>query len=175
MKAIFLSGNSIRNRSWIEELEGALHELFEETKIQYYKHWETGKEILDDKHEAKELVKNVKGWENYVVVAKSAGTYVTIKAINEKKINPVKCIFMGFPYKWLKEKGFVKEAEEIKNLKIPVLILQNSKDPFSSYDELKTLFQSKNNFELIKFENNSTHDYKDYKKLRTVIGKYLEK
>jgi len=176
MKAIFLPGNSIRNKEWVEELEKNLRGIFDKTEIQYYKHWKSEKEKVDVEHEVSVLMNNLSDSKECIIIAKSVGTYIAMDAV-KKGIKPRKVIFLGFPYRWFIENNLEKEAEKINLIKVPILFLQNSEDPFCSYEKLLNFLKGSKlkNYKTYKFEDNNTHDYREYKKINNAIQEFLKK
>lgn len=172
---ILLSGNSKRNKGWIEKVESELNNLFDKTHIQYYKHWEEGKEIIDFDYELSKLIKYLKDKKDYIILAKSIGTALTVKAIKDEKINPEKCIFLGVPLVWAKEHNFDLDSW-IEEFRTPTLFIQNRNDPLTNSKDLKNLLEEKSikNYEFIELEGN-THDYNDIGKIKELVMEFLEK
>jgi len=175
MKAIFLPGNSLRNKEWVEELEKNLRILFDETKIQYYSHWETGEKHANIEHETSILLDKVGDEDDWVVIAKSIGTNIALEAI-KKGMKPQKIIFLGFPLKFFDDNDLRKEViSMINSVKSQIMFLQNSNDSFGSSDELeKFLNETKmKDYQLIEFANNETHDYQNYKKIKELVLDFI--
>jgi hypothetical protein len=176
MDLILLPGNSPHNKAWIEEVERHLRDLFTKTDIQYYKHWKTGESIADTDYEISVLSEKARPLKDFVILAKSIGTFITLESIKINKIKPKKCILIGFPYKLFVEKKSLSKIEEsFRALKIPVLFIQNSLDPYGSYKELVDFLKKSilKNYKTIEFSDKDTHDYEDYNKLKSLVKEFL--
>ena len=99
---------------------------------------------------------------------------LTIKAIADKRIMPKKCIFLGLPVTWALEHDFPID-KWITNFSVPSLFIQNTHDPFFSYQELVAFLQEKNvsNHQLV-CTIGKTHNYEEYGLLREHILTFLE-
>jgi hypothetical protein len=172
MDLILLGGNSVSNRAWVEEVLEKLKDLFDNTHIQYYKHWKENKELIDFDYEINELVKNVARFREYVIFAKSVGTLVTIKTILDGRIHPKFCIFVGIPVYWAKEKGFDVDTW-FKNFDYPTLVVQNTNDPVCSFKDLETYLKenSVKGF-VLKETVGDTHHYPDLEKIHAEVKRF---
>lgn len=175
MHAIFLSGNSLKNRDFIESLKKELEGLFESSQIQYYKHWSTGENLIDLENEITALIALTSNSDSYVIVAKSAGVLVTLNALARKLINPVKCIFLGTPVDWARKQGFGIDTL-LSNYSLPTLFIQNKKDPMFSSDDLRQLLEKSacKNYSFTESDGD-THEYLNYAVLKSVVDIFLNK
>jgi hypothetical protein len=175
MNLILLSGNSIKNKDWIEKIKQLFVRDFDSVFIQYYKHWKTQEEFIDFDYELSVLEKNTKTSNNYVVFAKSAGAVLTLIALKQNKIKPKKIIFLGLPVEWAKEQGR-DLGHLVHNLEIPFLFIQNSEDPYCSYQSLSKFLKDKTikNYKTFEFKNN-THDYENYEKIKEIVLNFIKK
>lgn len=173
MDLILLSGNSLTHKKWIEEVEEALRPLFTQTYIQYYLHWETGDEVIKMDYELETLENKISSYKNYLVFAKSAGTLLAARAAYENILQPDKCVFLGFPLLWARDKNFAINLW-FKNFSIPTLFIQNSHDPFLSYENLLEYLKKEEfkNYQTIKLEG-KTHDYSDFNKLKKLVKDFI--
>lgn len=174
MKLILLPGNSSHNKEWIEKVERVLNSLFDETTVHYYKHWREGGEINFD-HEINVLKDEVKDSGDYAIFAKSVGTYITLWAIKENIIHPKKCIFLGFPYKLFKTEKEKRELDALlKSIDIPVMFIQNSEDPYGSFDEIEDVLKRSafKDYKTVRLERKS-HDYPQYEKIKELVGDFI--
>ena len=173
MDLILLAGNSIDNKEWIEEVESAFKPFFSLTQIQYYDHWQSGKELIDLNKEIKKLTETTKSKKQYVIFAKSAGSLVTLKAIFEKKISPHKCIFIGIPINWAKKYGFdIKKW--FKDFDLPSLIIQHTNDPIASIQELSKFLKKETvaNCKLVELSGND-HYYSEIDKIKDLTTNFI--
>ncbi len=176
MKLILLSGNHKSNIEWIEKVHSQVGDLFDSAEILYYQHWkfeDSDQSDIDLDLEIKNLKLIIPEDENYIIFAKSAGSLLTLKAINENLINPKKVFIVGFPYSWGRLKGYEFESW-LENISQPITFIQKTSDPAISYKELKThLSNHKNlNYELIEVEGDS-HYYENIEELKCIIAKYV--
>jgi len=174
MDLILLSGNSKMTKEWIESVEEKLKGFFANTHIQYYDHWENGKEIIDLEKELSKLHKYTKSKKEYLIFAKSAGVALTLKGVAEKKIFPKKCLFLGIPVNWCKQVNFPIE-KWMENFNIPSIFIQKSQDPAISADELKNLIEKNNvkSYDLVNIPGND-HHYEDLNQIKKQMEKLIE-
>lgn len=165
MHIIYLAGNSLSNKSWIEKVKSEF-DSFSTGDILYYSHWETGDKNLNFEVEAKKLSELVAGKDEYFVFAKSIGSILALKSVYEKIITPKKMIICGHPYNLAKELGF-PISNFLRSLTIPTMFIQNELDPLFSYVDLEKVLKENNpvDYHLIKNLGNSTHDYEDFEQL----------
>lgn len=173
MDLVLLAGNSLNNKSWIEEVSEQVKDLFQNVRIQYYKHWETGDKLIDFDKESEELPKTTQGLNDYIVFAKSAGTILTLKGIEEGLLTPKACVFCGFPL------GFAQSSNSpvgswIPKIKIPLVFIQNTKDPVLGYQGLVDYLESLNLSNCKTIETpGETHDYEDYVLIRNTLKELI--
>lgn len=136
MDLVVLAGNHVFNRGWINKVESELRDLFDHTHVVKYHHWQTKSEMIDIDYEISRLSKLVTVLPKYVVLAKSAGVVLTLKAISQRVINPVANILLGTPLHWAKAQGF-SLSSLLSNYNIPTLFFQNRDDPIASSQELE--------------------------------------
>jgi len=169
MDLILLAGNSQNNKDWIEEVEQSLRPYFGRTVLQYYKHWLSGQNLIDLEGELKELVKITENLQDYTIFAKSAGVVLAIKGIFEKAIRPQKCVFIGTPVLWSKEKNFSLD-KWIENFATPSLFIQQQHDPAMPADDLKKYLREHKvtNYKFIIMPGES-HHYADLERLKKLV------
>jgi hypothetical protein len=173
MELILLPGNSINNKEWIEKIESDLKEFFDKTYVSYYKHWETGSEIIDMNYELEKLTKHIGKKRNYIILAKSVGAVLTIRGIKEGKLKPKKCIFFGTPILFCRKYGIPIDFF-IENYSTETMFIQNTKDPFFSADELRKFLKDKNvkNHSIIEF-NGETHNYDEFFQIKKLVKSFV--
>ena len=174
MNLILLGGNSIENKKWTRDMDQLLKPLFENTKTINYEHWQTDGYLINVDKEKEKLVKTANNFGRYIIFAKSAGSLVTLKAIFENKISPVKCIFVGLPIKWAKKNNFDIDIW-LKNYSIPTTILQHTNDPLASSHEVQDYIKQKNvtKTELRELPGD-THDYHEFDLIFDLIKNMME-
>lgn len=173
MELILLPGNSKKNKKWIENVEFQIKNLFEKTRIYYYRHWKTGEEIIDIEYETKKLAEYLKNKKEYFILAKSIGTALAIKNIKEKRIFPKKCIFLGMPILWCRKHNIDLDSW-IEDYSTSTLFIQNNHDPAIEANELKIYLEKKRikNYQFIELEGN-THDYDNINQLKEFLQNFL--
>jgi len=173
MHIIYLSGGSVHNKIWIEEVKSKF-DKFSDGQILYYSHWESGEKNLNFEVETKKISALVNGKDEYFIFAKSIGSVLALKSIYEKIISPKKIVICGHPYNLAKELGFPID-DYLSNLSIPATFIQNEFDPLFSFSELENILQINkvNNYSLIKNQNINTHDYEDYEKLASITNQFF--
>ncbi len=165
MHIIYLAGNSLNNKSWIEKVKQSFNS-FSTGDILYYDHWQTGEEWADLNIETEKLTKLVEGKKDYYIFCKSIGSVLALKCIYEKVIDPKKLIICGHPYPVAIKAGHPID-DYLKTLTVPTIFIQNEFDPLFSFDELEKLLKqsSPKNYSLIKNPSQNTHSYEDFDNL----------
>ncbi|HAP37427.1 hypothetical protein A2574_01805 [Candidatus Shapirobacteria bacterium RIFOXYD1_FULL_38_32] len=165
MHIIYLAGNSLNNKIWIEEVK-AEFDKFSDGQILYYDHWQTGDKWINLQKESEKLTELLKDKRDYFVFAKSIGSVLALKSIYEKIISPKKIIICGHPYNLAKEMNFPIN-DYLKSLTIPAMFIQNEFDFLFSFADLVKVLKENNpaDYHLIKNTGNNTHDYDDFEQL----------
>lgn len=173
MYIIYLAGNSLGNRTWIEKIKSEFSS-FSSGDILYYDHWTTGGRFINFDRESEKLAHLVRNEKEYFVFAKSVGTVLALKMITEGTFSPQKAIYCGLPYRLAGEVG-IPLAEYLTSLKVPTTFIQNESDPVYSYMELKKVLESAKpmDYQLILNPNNNTHDYEDFQKLISISKSFF--
>jgi cobalamin biosynthesis Co2+ chelatase CbiK len=166
MKYIFLPGNSSSNREWIDRLA---REFDTPKKVIHYSHWGSDKNGIDFNTELKKLA-NLSD-EEYIVVAKSAGSVLALKAIEEGILNVKKCFFIGFPMLYISKLGI--SIKELLDNDVESVFIQKPKDYQIGFDELKTqISEIRNNSSFILYERDGepddNHHYADTQYLKEI-------
>ncbi len=175
MYIIYLAGNSLNNKTWIEKVKSNF-DSFSTGDILCYDHWQTGEKWINLEKESKKLAELVKDKKDYFVFAKSIGSVLVLKNIFEGKLNPKKMVICGLPYRAGKEE--FKEIDEcLKTLKVPTMFIQNEFDPVYGFDELAKVLanNSPSDYHLIKNAGNGTHDYEDFEQLVNIVKNLYDK
>ena len=160
--AVFLGGNSLKNKDWIEKVQNLSKKNIKSTHIHYYKHWETNDDFIDLDFEIETLSNFLKGKTNYVVFAKSMGVLLTIKAVSRGLIQPNKCLFVGMPLAVVKENKY-KLRSWLTKYKVYTLFIQHDKDPLGSADSLKKYLDKNRlvNYAFMELKGD-THSYEEF-------------
>ena len=104
MQIIYLAGGNPRNKDWIEKVKSRFDD-FSAGEILYYDHWKNKTGFVDFDREAKKLAELVKNRDDYFVFAKSVGTVLALKTINEGIFHPKKAIFLRLALSSGQERG----------------------------------------------------------------------
>lgn len=169
MDLLLLGGNSPKNKDWIEQVSLKLAPLFSHTKVQYYNHWQEENKSANFAAEFATMVQNAKDLgENYCIFAKSFGTALTLKGIQDGVIAPQKCILTGCAF------GEAKAPLLLKGLKIPTLFIQQTSDPYLAFEDLKILIEDNDvlNYELKEVKGRD-HKYSDIDELYKLIEVFI--
>ncbi len=161
MKLVILPGNSHLNKEWAENASSFFSKDFEDRYVQNYLHWDNEQDTINFEVEAKKLVENI-GDTECTILAKSAGAMLAIYCVSKNLIKPRKCIFVGLPVIWAKERNFDLE-KWIQNFDIPTIVIQNSNDPVTSYAQAKSFLDAlhKENIEIREIHGDD-HTYDNF-------------
>lgn len=173
MHIIYLAGNSLNNKAWIEKIKSNF-DSFSTGDILYYDHWKTGEKWINIHEESEKLTELVKDKKDYVVFTKSIGSVLALKNIFEKTLNPKKLIICGHPYRIAKQENLPID-EYLKKLTVPTMFIQNEFDPVYSFKELKETLEKNNptNYQLVKNMGNGSHDYDNYENLALITREFF--
>ena len=128
MKTIILPGYSPHNKEWLYDVKNNL-EIDGEIVVHEWKHWKEGS--LSVKNETDNIITEV-GNDRINFIAKSVGFRILMTII-PKLFNKIeKVILCGIPV------DPIRYSSEIKMIKkTNLVIFQNSKDPFMSFEKIK--------------------------------------
>lgn len=166
MDLILLSGESISNKDWIESVEKSIAGLFDETRILYYDHWQSGQPSIDFDHEFSKLPKLVEGLGEYAVFAKSIGAALAVRGISEGILTPKKCVFVG-PAPHIKN--------WLENFSVPTLFITKTADPVAPAAALRDLLERYRvqNYQFIEIPGDN-HKYEDLEKIKSLVVEFLK-
>lgn len=173
MDAIFLSGESINNKAWIEEVEATLRGFFSTTKILYYDHWQSGEPQINLDKEFAKLPQFVAGLDNYFLFAKSIGSVLVLRGIYEKILNPKKCIFVG-PAFLVGERSVPSFPKWIQGFSTPSIIITKTADPVAPASEIARLLKRYDvqNCQFIEIPGDN-HKYEDLNQITALINQFI--
>lgn len=173
MNIVILGGNSPKNKLWNDEMSAVLREHFDTVSCITYDHWESNVPTIDLKAEAKKLEQLCSSEKACIVVAKSVGTLVSIRAIRELGIQPIACIFAGVPIVWATDNDIFL-TDLLTGYKTPTLFIQQKDDPFGSFQQLKKLLaESNTEHATLKCINGNDHGYTDFSKIKNLAMDYI--
>lgn len=170
---IFLGGNSKKNQTWIQEVKASFLSNYPLSVILDYESWkEDTPQDVNFEIEAQKLSKIVQNYEKYIIFAKSAGIFITLKTIKEYKIKPDFCMFLGFPKYWLDEKG-ENYNDLISNFDIPAVLIQNTSDPACSFKDINELLKNLNNKINVIETPGDSHSYLDLNYYQKILNNQI--
>jgi predicted alpha/beta hydrolase family esterase len=170
---LFLPGNNKENKQWCESLRDSFDV---KNKIMlYYDHWKKEGNI-DWNTELNKTI-GLSNKEKVIVIGKSAGCILGMKAQSLGYIDVSAYIFIGFPYYWAVNRGDNVDYL-LENLRTKSLFIQKPKDPVIGYKELSNLLKAKGiNVKTLEYkregEENDSHDYKDISYLKEQIESFI--
>ncbi len=175
MKIFLLSGKSIWNKEWIEEVNKEFEKEFLNTEIIYYTHWNLDRKEIDLNLETKKLVEKINySDEEYLVFAKSIGTIVFFNAIDKIRRKPLGVLMIGVPRELGLSMGVdFKDLRDKVDYRID--IYQKELDPFANLNTLIDV--SGDSVCVYKYEcigeENDNHHYSNMKYLLELIKRLL--
>lgn len=135
MKLILLPGFSQKNKEGVDALAVGLQDKFEIEKV-YWNHWATNGDNFDTEQELNKLRELIK--EDVYIVAKSIGTWLTMKVLAEKQNSIKKLILSGIPLTGLIKDGNTDDYRVLKGYPASqVKVFQNVNDPWGTYAEIE--------------------------------------
>lgn len=144
MKAIILPGNNSENRDWLPLVAEVLRRKNFEPIELAYEHWQTGGELIDFEKETKRLAAIAKDIGPFIVIGKSAGVMLCLKAVAESLIKPERAIFFGCPITWARHLKLPFD-EWLEKWATPTLFVQQSNDLAGSATEVFAYLKTKVN------------------------------
>lgn len=162
-----LSGNSLRNKDWIEHAQIELANAFDETYVQDYAHWHSGHDWIDLEHELDILGEAVADIESpYGVFAKSIGCVLALQAIDQDILKPAFIFLLGIPLDYI-IKDYPQFKDILGNQDCPIGIIHNKNDKVGTSAAVAD-YLGEDLVEDIRWQTPSgdTHDYEDYELLR---------
>jgi hypothetical protein len=134
MNALFLSGESLYNKTWIEQVVDKLSPLFETSVLHTYRHWEQGGGI-DFEYELPRVIEEASDLKPYVIFAKSAGSVLSMLGVARGVLDPQYCVFVGVPLT-LAKRTDDSLAAWARSYQRGSLFIQNDHDPVTGANEL---------------------------------------
>ena len=150
MNALLLGGLSKRsNCEWIYEVEKCVKPFFDKVSVVHYDHWKLeGEQPINFPVELEKVVKTVALLDKpYIVIAKSIGSRLALKALSEGMINPVGMFICGLPLSSERESGELLKL--LGENKLPTTILQNVDERYIKPDELRKLLEPFENYQVV--------------------------
>lgn len=176
MDALILGGNSPHNKEWVQQLQAAIAPLFATIATHDYAHWASADGTIDFEHELRAVQREARALSNYVIIAKSVGTLLALKGMNDNILRPDKVVFLGTPLNYVRQHTMEHEFESwLKKVTEPMLVVQNDHDPVAGAGELDRYIKSVVSPSLVTFAElpGNTHDYIDFAQLQTLTHQFI--
>lgn len=164
MKTIILPGFSLHNKDWAEEVASFLGK---DTVVHNWLHWKTDSLSLSLRKELESIVKEIdSGVIN--IIAKSVGTMVTMRLLLLIPAKIEKIILCGIP-------SVSEERKKLFTTPLPdfnpknIIVFQNTKDPFASYEEVKKFMKDINSKIQVIEKERSDHNYPYFKDFKNYL------
>lgn len=167
---LILGGNSTKNIEWIKKME-LLYLKDYNVNIIKYDNWYNENRINIENE--LEKIKNISLSKKIdIIIAKSIGMLLTVKAVNLNYINPKVIIFMGYPLKFFNEEkiDIINDILELRN-KSKMFFIQQNNDPQCSGSQIDKIINGK--IPLIIIEGND-HQYNQLKIIKKYIDNFIE-
>ena len=160
MNALVLGGQSPRHQAWVRQVAEALQPHFSEVKYIDYRHWPEDNDI-DAEYElaqASALAGTFIG--EYVIIAKSIGSVITVRGVARHELDPKRCVFLGLPLKVIRN-AYQDVGPSLSALP-PTVIVQNTHDPVGAFEQVDAFTAEYGNKQMAVVETpGDTHDYVD--------------
>ncbi|MBC7006740.1 hypothetical protein BIZ37_29785 [Photobacterium sp. BZF1] len=128
MKILAIPGKMPATQTWLEKIIAATPWSNENIDVHRYNAWDFEQDFNVDTE-----IEHLPSGHYDVVITKSIGTLVTLKS--QQKISWDRLVFIGIA--WSIYSNIEKELlPALNNHGLPILIIQESHDPFGSYQEI---------------------------------------
>ena len=166
---IILGGNSSNNKKWLKQMELTYQKDYNVYGV-YYDNWENNTDI-DFNIELEKLENLTKNLKDYIIICKSAGSVLTLTAVDKQIINPNKIIIMGLPLKFINliNIDIKKLLLNVKNNR-NILIIQQKDDPQGKSKEVNEIIDD--DIELNEIPGHY-HAYTNYNKIKELIDNFI--
>lgn len=174
-KLLVLAGNSVQNREWGEACAGFFRTDFDLVFFPHYDHWSTGAQNMNlaaEVEKIRETVTESDAEGEWYIFAKSIGSVLALKTIQQGVIKPEKCVFFGMSLN-IAATLYGEDRSYLSECDVPALAFHNNEDPTAEYgfvvEKLRTLAPT---ITLRTIEGN-THDYLDFHMYAPEIKEFL--
>ncbi len=167
---IILGGNTPNNISWIENMKRVYKKNYKVSTL-FFDHWKDNTKI-DFEKESEKLRALCKEQQDYIIIAKSAGSILAAQEIKNKRIHPKLLIVMGFPLKFaLKNHINIKDLFNDIRKVCKILIIQQKFDPQGNS---KTICDLLNENITIQIINGNKHVYANFDSIKKQVDDFIE-
>ncbi len=165
---VILGGNTSNNLDWLKKIKN----LYKTDNVYElaYTHWNTDKE-LDFELELSKLKDIVEEIDDYVIIAKSVGSIISLMGIKEGFLKPSKLMILGFPLGYIKRKNV--DIEPLINngiKKTKIMVIQQKNDPIGTYDDVRNILS-----DVIKVNRipGHYHIYSNFKVIKPILDEFM--
>ena len=173
---LVLPGNSVKNRAWGVACREYVQEMFDSVYVLQYTHWETGEPEIDLEEELEKIrtvVTEADGDVVWHIFAKSIGSVLALKAVEQGVIKPERCVFFGMSLEIAKAK-FGEDWSYLSRYDLPALAFHNDADPVADYAYTKSKIAEYAPSVTFKTLQGDTHDYLDFSEYELEITRFLQ-
>lgn len=164
MKILAIPGKMPATQSWLEDIIDETPWKNEDVDIHRYNAWDNKSEFS-----IQEEVECLPSGHYDVVITKSIGTLITLKAL--QKISWDRLVFIGIAWSLYSNKE--KELlPTLNNQGLPVLIIQEEQDPFGSYKEINHVLLGMEHITCVEVAGEH-HQYPDTDQVGGIITEWL--
>lgn len=117
-----------KNTGWGNDTKELLKFDFGAIKAVSYNQWDMSIGEFDLDFEMGGLQSAARSLDNYCILGYSEGAALCLKGINERRINPKKCVLVGLPAVWAAEND-ISLKNLLQDYRTPTLFVQNFRDP----------------------------------------------
>lgn len=135
---LILGGNTPNNETWLKKISSPLKK---DNKIKTikYSHWNT-ESSLDIEKELNKVVKELEEWKDYIIIAKSVGSVISLIGIERNIIKPKNLIILGLPLRYTERNkidiiSLLEKSYKISNISI----IEQEYDPIGTYKEVEQI------------------------------------
>jgi hypothetical protein len=180
MHAIILGGEKSRNRDWAKKMANRVEPIMGSASIFEYEHWSSKQDEprMHINNEVARLAERAKALtdqgEQYALVAKSAGTWVALRAVKSAVVGPELAVLIGMPVLWSRRDGQNIDWW-LKDYALPTLFIQQSEDPAMSAADVRDLLTERNvqNSRFAEVPGND-HHYRQVARIGQLIAGNME-
>lgn len=157
---VYFGGKSIKNKSEGENIFNSLVEKGFDVYFHQYNHWKDENIHFTLEQELEVAVENIKirNPKQIVIVAKSLGTYASIRLINKGLFDFKYLVLMGIPVDDLDKKDINEYKTTLVNYDARITLIHNRNDTHGDLESLQPIIASGFKHELIVKESDD-HRY----------------
>jgi hypothetical protein len=175
-KLIVLSGNSAKNQAWGEGVVEHFSAGFDDAYMQYYDHWQSGEVNINLDAELSKLklaLASDDATVEYFIFAKSIGSLMALKAVEQQIITPTKCVFFGMPLDYALTDLFKTDLAPLASFAVPAIAFHNQFDPTANYEIAQNALEKYlPSIELITLPGDN-HNYTEFSDYEVNIKNFL--